>query len=96
MLRIKPVVEIFLGQVKDMGRARTRSRAIDRLVELTRAMRPVERLAILHTYAPEVDDLRHRLQDLCSPDHILTVAATTVIGAHVGPLGLGVAAVTAG
>jgi DegV family protein with EDD domain len=95
ILHIKPVVKMFLGQVTDAGRARTRHRAIDRLVELTRALGPLERLAILHTYAPELEVLTERLADLCAPEHLLTVAATTVIGAHVGPRGLGVAAVTA-
>lgn len=95
LLRIKPIVEVLLGKVKDAGRTRTRRRAIDRLVELTRALGPLERLAILHTYAPELEDLRCRLADLYAPRHLLTVAATTIIGAHVGPRGLGVAAVTA-
>jgi DegV family protein with EDD domain len=95
ILHIKPIVEVLLGKVRDLGRTRTRRRAIDQLVELARSLRPLERLAILHTYAPETEDLRRRLADLCSPSHILTVAVTTIIGAHVGPRGLGVAALTA-
>jgi len=95
VLRIKPIVELLLGEVRDVGRKRTRRRAIERLVELTRALGPLERLAILHTYAPEIEGLRHRLADLCSPRQLPTVAVTTIIGAHVGPEGLGVAAVTA-
>lgn len=95
MLRIKPMVEVLLGKVGDLGRERTRRRAIERLVELTHALGPLERLALLHTYAPEVEELRRRLADLCSPRHLLTVVATTIIGAHVGPRGLGVAAVMA-
>jgi DegV family protein with EDD domain len=95
ILRIKPIVEMILGKVGEMGRARTRRRAIERLVELTQALGPLDRLAILHTYAPEVEDLRGHLSGLCWPKQPLTVAVTTIIGAHVGPLGLGVAAVTA-
>ncbi|MFQ6102310.1 MAG: DegV family protein [Anaerolineae bacterium] len=96
ILRIKPIVEVFLGKVRDLGRTRTRRRAIERLVELVRNKGPLERLAILHTYAPEAEDLRRHLADLCSPKQVLTVAVTTIIGAHVGPRGLGVAAVAAG
>ena len=95
VLRIKPIVELLSGEVRDVGRARTRRRAIERLVELTRALGPLERLAILHTHASEIEGLRHRLGNLCSPQQLLTVAVTTIIGAHVGPEGLGVAAVTA-
>lgn len=96
VLRIKPIMEVLLGKVRDVGRTRTRRRAIERLVELARAKGPLERLAILHTYAPEVEDLRRRLANLCSPKQLLTVAVTTIIGTHVGPRGLGVAAVSAG
>ncbi len=95
ILRIKPIVEVILGKVRDLGRTRTKRRAIERLVTLTRSLGSLERLAILHTYAPEAEDLRRRLADICSPRHLITVAATTIIGAHVGPRGLGVAAVTA-
>jgi len=95
ILHIKPIVEVLLGKVRDLGRTRTRRRAIERLVELTYALGPLERLAILHTYTPEVENLCRRLADLCSSSHYLTVAVTTIIGAHVGPRGLGVAAVIA-
>ncbi|MBE9506562.1 MAG: DegV family protein, partial [Chloroflexi bacterium] len=95
LLRIKPTVEVLLGTVRDLGRTRTRRRAIKELIERTRALAPLERLAILHTRASEVESFRGRLADLCSPRHLLTVAVTTIIGAHVGPRGLGVAAVTA-
>lgn len=95
ILHIKPVVEVLMGKVRDLGRTRTRRRAIDQLVELTRSLGPLERLAILHSYAPEVETFRSRLVETCSPNHLLTVVVTTIIGTHVGPRGLGVAAVTA-
>lgn len=95
ILRIKPLLEVHEGQVTDVGRTRTRRHALERLIELTRALGPLERLAIIHTYAPEVEELRHRLAELCPPEQLLTVPVTTIIGAHVGPRGLGVAAITA-
>ena len=99
MLRIKPIVEVLLGQVKDVGRTRTRRRAIEQLVELTCALGPLERLAFLHTYAPDLDTFRQRLAEraarLCPPEPYPTVVVTTIIGAHVGPRALGVAAVVA-
>lgn len=95
ILRIKPIVSLLLGEVADLGRTRTTRRAIDRLVELTRSLGPLERLAVLHTYASRTEELCRRLAGLCSAGQLLTVAVTTVIGAHVGPRGLGVAAVVA-
>jgi DegV family protein with EDD domain len=94
VLRIKPIVEVIMGQVRKLGLTRTRARAIERLVELTRALGPLERLSILHTYASEVEELHHRLADLCPPENLISTVVTTIIGAHVGPRGLGVAAVT--
>jgi DegV family protein with EDD domain len=95
MLRIKPIVEVLGGNVGDRGRSRTRRRAIERLVQLVHSSAPLERLAVLHTYAPDLDEFRHYLADLCSPENLITVAVTTIIGAHVGPRALGVAAVVA-
>jgi len=95
LLHIKPIVEVVVGKVKELGRTRTRRQAIKRLIELTRALGPLERLAILHTYAPELEDVSHRLAAIASPRHILSSTVTTIIGAHVGPRALGVAAVTA-
>ena len=95
ILRIKPIVSLLAGKVRELGRTRTRRQAIDRLVELTRSLGPLERLAVLHSYAPELEEFRSRLAGTCSPRHLLTVAATTVIGTHVGPRGLGIAAVIA-
>lgn len=95
VLRIKPIVELLMGKVRDVGQTRTTRRAIERLVELTCSLGPVERLAVLHTYAPGVEELRQRLIDFCSPKQLLTVAVTTIIGAHVGPRGLGIAALVA-
>lgn len=95
VLRIKPIIGLLRGSVSDQGQSRTRRRAIARLIKLVRALGPLERLAIVHTYAPDLEEFCHHLADLCSPEQLLTVAVTTIIGTHVGPRGLGVAAVTA-
>jgi DegV family protein with EDD domain len=94
-LRIKPIVEVAQGEVKDAGRTRTRRRAIERVLEMTRALGPLERLSIIHTCAPETDQLRSMLAEHHSPAQLVDVAVTTVIGAHVGPRAIGVAAVAA-
>ncbi len=93
LLRIKPIIEVVMGKVREAGRTRTRRRAIERLVELARSLGPLERLAVLHTYAPEVEEFRRRLAGLIPDRPLLTVPVTTAIGAHVGPRGLGIAAV---
>ena len=94
ILRVKPVIGLAQGQVHQLGRVRTMHQAVDRLVRLCRALGSLEQLAVLHTCSPLVDELRRRLA-VCHPiEELLTVVVTTTIGAHVGPRGLGMAAVS--
>ncbi len=93
VLRIKPFVEVIDGQVSNMGQARTRRKGIAHLKGLLQEQGGLERLAILHTNA-EADALTF-LQNLDweLPADPLIVNVTTIIGTHVGPNGLGFAAV---
>jgi DegV family protein with EDD domain len=94
ILRVKPVIGLTQGYVHQLGRVRTMHQAVERLVDLCKALGSLEQLAVLHTYSPLVDELRRRLA-ACHPiEELLTVVATTTIGAHVGPRGLGMAAVS--
>ena len=93
LLRIKAFVELKEGNVFSLGETRTRQKGIERLTELIRRLGPLERLALLHTNAES--DARKILSVLNPqlPTEPLLVNVTTAIGAHVGPNGLGVAAV---
>jgi DegV family protein with EDD domain len=93
LLQVKPFVQVVdNGTVHNMGESRTRKKGILHLFELLERLGPLERLAILHTNAEA--DARHFLSELASPPpDTLIVNVTTVIGAHVGPNGLGFAAV---
>lgn len=99
MLRIKPVVELYEGEVKPLSASRTTRQATEKLFALLTALGPLERLAILHTNAPKrAKDFLNTLMETAEqrksiPRDILIVNVTTVIGTHVGPNGLGVAAV---
>jgi DegV family protein with EDD domain len=99
MLRVKPLVELWDGEVKTLGAVRTTRQGGARLLQALQALGPLERLAILHTNAEA--RARGLIQDLMAtanqfvPRDILMVNVTTVIGTHVGPNGLGFAAVRA-
>lgn len=97
MLHIKPLVELTDGQIKAVGAVRTTSQADARMAAFLKSGLPLERLAILHTGAEaRARAFLSRLMDEAArdlPRDILLVNVTTVIGAHVGPNGLGVAAV---
>ncbi|HJW89339.1 MAG TPA: DegV family protein [Anaerolineales bacterium] len=93
LLKIKQFVEVKDGVVHRIGESRTRSKGIARLVEILHSQGSLERLAILHTNAE--NDARQILENLTVKLSMepLVVNVTTVLGTHVGPNGLGFAAV---
>lgn len=94
LLNIKLLVEVKGGLVYRLGEVRTRSKGIARLMSVLHDLGPLERLAILHTNAES--EARQILESF-APQLLTTpllVNITTVIGVHVGPNGLGFAAVT--
>jgi DegV family protein with EDD domain len=99
LLSIKPVIELVEGIVKPIGAVRTTRQANERMATLMKASRPMERLAILHTGAEKrAKEFLTRMMGEISqsiPRDIMLLNVTPVIGAHVGPNGLGFAAVRA-
>ncbi len=94
LFQIKPFVGIDKGKVIRMGETRTRSKGIERLYRMLAELGPLEQLAVLHTNA-EADALR--LLDhfkAVVAQNPLVINVTSIIGAHVGPNGLGFVAVT--
>ena len=92
MLNLKPFLEVVDGYVLSMGQVRTRSKGISRLSDLMRSGTDMKRLAVLHSNAEQ--DARTILDELSLdlPNGPMVVNVTTAIGAHVGPKGLGFAA----
>lgn len=89
LLRIKPLVEVHLGEVKRLAQVRTRRRGLERLLDEVRALQPFRRIAVLHTNAAET---AHQLRNaLHLPNDTPLINVTTVIGTHVGPGGVGFA-----
>jgi DegV family protein with EDD domain len=93
ILRLQPLIELRFGIVHRLGLARTRMQGIERLLDSLNSWGPLERLAVLHTNAEST--ARALLEDVKSKVMVqpLLVNVTTAIGTHVGPNGLGVAAV---
>jgi DegV family protein with EDD domain len=92
-LRLQPLIELRFGIVHRLGLARTRMQGIHRMAEVLNSWGSLERLAVLHTNAESA--ARQLLEDVRSKVAVppLLVNVTTVIGAHVGPNGLGFAVV---
>ena len=97
LLSIKPLIELTNGEVKAIGAVRTTKQANERMLNFLLQGGELERLAILHTgaepRAKEFLDTIMQKANRSMPRDILMVNVTTVIGTHVGPNGLGFAAV---
>lgn len=93
ILEIKPVLIVRDGEVEQYQRARTRGKAIQALVDWFAKLRQPERVSVLWSHN-EAD--LNRLLDGLAPhyprDQILVTKYGPVIGVHVGPGAMGVAA----
>ncbi len=93
LLRIKPFLEVKDGKVLSLGEARTRKKGVERLTEIISKLGHLEKIALLHSNAEtDARKLQQRVKSM-SDDASLLINVTTVIGVHVGPNGLGFAAI---
>jgi DegV family protein with EDD domain len=97
LLSIKPMIELIDGEVKAIGAVRTTKQADQRILNFLLGLGDLERLAVLHTNAePRAKQLLNELMTRARksiPRDILFVNVTAVIGTHLGPNGLGFAAI---
>ena len=66
LLSVKPIIAVEDGKVETADKPRTRSKSRERCIELITA-RPIERIAILHTMAPDVDAFRDEVDPAGRP-----------------------------
>ena len=93
LLNIKPIVELKNGQVLNRSLARARGNGLKQLGGYLSEVGPLEQLAVLHTNAAGAGwNFIKRFSPPQIPTPIL-VNVTTIIGTHVGPNGIGFAAV---
>jgi DegV family protein with EDD domain len=98
LLSIKPIIDVGDGEVFMIDRVRTRHAAIDRIRQMTYNLGPLQSLAVLHTSNYNTaralaDEFAQAMPKLREP--IIVCEATTAVGTHVGPNGLGIAAIVA-
>jgi DegV family protein with EDD domain len=82
LLSVKPIIAVEDGVVETADKPRTRAKSRERCIELICA-RPIERLAILHTMAPDVDEFRDEVIRRSGIDP--SIVQTQIVGASVGP-----------
>jgi DegV family protein with EDD domain len=97
LLHIKLIVEARDGEVNQLERVRTRRTALERLKQIAASFGPIQAMAVQHTRAYDearamADELQRTLP-IAEP--IVVCEATTAVGTHVGPKGVGVIVVLA-
>lgn len=94
LLKIKPIVQLFQGEVGLVAKVRTSPRARERLVEIVRqrvAEDPVH-VAIFHAHAAEeAEELKRQVSSRLQCVELYVTQFTPVMGAHTGPGVLGLA-----
>ena len=96
LLRIKPIVEVRMGEINLVERARTLGRSLGRLLVLVQELGPLERAIVLHTNAPNLaSSFADELQRVNPDWKRLIEQAGVTIASHAGPGAVGVACVTA-
>ena len=94
LLRIKPILEIRLGEINLLERARTTKTALSRLLALVQDLGPLERIIVLHTNA---HDLACEFADELQKHHPewtrLIGHVGVTIASHAGPGTVGVACI---
>jgi len=89
LLNLKPVIKVEDGLLEAFQNVRTRSKAIDRMVELTAeavgTTEPVK-LGITHALVPdEAEELRQRLEGAFNCDEVIVVDLACSLTVHGGP-----------
>ncbi|HEY8799249.1 MAG TPA: DegV family protein [Candidatus Limnocylindrales bacterium] len=86
LLSVKPIIAVEAGKVETAEKPRTRSKSRERCIEMICA-RPIERVAILHTMAPDVDEFKAEVVRRAGLDPAAVSVATVgpSVGPHLGP-----------
>ena len=91
MLDLKPLLLVCDREIKPVDRVRTRSRAIQRMVEYFRRELPVEHVAVMHAQAPdEAETIAAQLRSELPGPELVVGKIGCVLGSHTGPKALGV------
>jgi DegV family protein with EDD domain len=92
-LNLRPFIKLEQGRILSLGEARTRQKGIQRLGNMIQELGNLQNLVILHTNAiEEAGEIGARFQSQCK-EAVWLCNVTPVIGTHVGPKGLGFAAI---
>jgi DegV family protein with EDD domain len=86
LLSVRPIIAVEDGVVETADKPRTRAKSRERCIELICA-RPIERIAILHTMAPDVDEFKDEVvrRSGVDPSSVMVSIVGPSVGPHLGP-----------
>jgi DegV family protein with EDD domain len=86
LLSVRPIIAVADGVVETADKPRTRAKSRERCIELICA-RPIERMAILHTMAPDIDEFRDEVvrRSGVDPSTVMVSIVGPSVGPHLGP-----------
>ncbi|MFC2019027.1 DegV family protein [Chloroflexota bacterium] len=92
LLNIKPVLTLKDGEVVPVAKVRTRSKGIDRLLELVKGAQNIQDLSVVYNTTPdEAQALVESIGAFFPKDRITLARVGPVLGVHMGPGSLVVA-----
>lgn len=86
LLSVRPIIAVEDGVVETADKPRTRAKSRERCIELICA-RPIERLAILHTMAPDIAEFSAEVirRSGVDPSTVMVSIVGASVGPHLGP-----------
>ena len=92
LLRIRPMIILKEGEVHELGKERTRRKAIARLAQTAREFSPLDRLAVLYsTVRGDAEEVADSLTDLIADGEApMVVQFGPALGTYVGPNSIGI------
>ncbi len=92
ILNLKPLLKLQEGEVVPAGRARTRSKGIDRLFDFAKNAANIEDLSVVYNTTPdEAQSLAERIGSVFAKEKIRIATIGPMLGVHFGPDALVVA-----
>ena len=88
LLSVKPIIEVKDGKVEQAAQVRTRGKARETVIDMI-CVRPIERLAVLHTTNADVEAFRDaivaRVPGGIDPANVTVDLVGASVGPHLGP-----------
>ena len=96
LLAVKALLKMYDGELTLAERVRTRTRQLERMVEIVTALAPFQDVAVVHALAPEVArTMADRMGQVHPRERIVVSEISSTLGTYAGPGACGIAIVQA-